>query len=252
MVKMKKRTYILTIAGLDPSGGAGLTADIKTFENLKCYGVSVCTATTIQNDVEFKDCYWTSIFTIKEQIKILFDRFNIDVVKIGIVENWKILLEIIDYVLSFNPTAKIVLDPVLKASSGYTFHKDFTEADFEEVLSKIYLLTPNYSEIQSLYPNKSVEETLSHIQSKTNVFLKGGHNSERLAVDYLYSKGGKEFSFNPKKGKYHEKHGSGCVLSSAIASYIALKYPLLKSCFKGKRYVEKVLSSNKTFLGYHF
>lgn len=249
---MKQRPYILTIAGLDPSSGAGLTADIKTFESLKCYGVSVCTATTIQNDVEFKDCYWISIFTIKEQIKILFDRFNIDVVKIGIVENWKILLEIIDYVLSFNPTAKIVLDPVLKASSGYTFHKDFTEADFEEVLSKIYLLTPNYSEIQSLYPNKSVEETLSHIQTKTNVFLKGGHNSERLAVDYLYSKGGNKFSVNPKKGKYHEKHGSGCVLSSAIASYIALKYPLLKSCFKGKRYVEKVLSSNKTKLGYHF
>ena len=249
---MKTKPYILAIAGLDPSSGAGLTADIKTFENLKCYGVSVCIATTIQNDVEFKDCYWISISTIKEQIKILFDRFNIDVVKIGIVENWKILLEIIDYVLSFNPTAKIVLDPVLKASSGYTFHKDFTEADFEEVLSKIYLLTPNYSEIQSLYPNKSVEETLSHIQTKTNVFLKGGHNTERLGVDFLYSKGGNKFSFNPKKGKYHEKHGSGCVLSSAIASYIALKYPLLKSCFKGKRYVEKVLSSSKTKLGYHF
>ena len=248
---MKTRPYILTIAGFDPSNGAGLTADIKTFEALKCYGLAVCTANTVQNDIEFKDCHWISKSVIKKQIEVLFTQFKIDVVKIGIVENWKILSEIIDFLLQFNPAVKIILDPVLKASSGFSFHKDFTEEDFEEVLSKIYLLTPNYKEIQSLYPNKTVEETLSHIQTKTNVFLKGGHNEERLGVDFLFSKEGKEFSFNPKKGKYHEKHGSGCVLSSAIASYITLKYPLLKSCFKGKRYVEKVLSSNKTLLGYH-
>ena len=79
---MSKRPYILSIAGFDPSNGAGFVADVKTFEALKCYGLSVCTANTIQNDVEFTNCYWTPIDIIKKQIEILFNRFKIDVVKI--------------------------------------------------------------------------------------------------------------------------------------------------------------------------
>lgn len=248
---MNKRPYILTIAGFDPSNGAGLTADIKTFEVLKCYGLSVCTANTVQNDIEFKNCYWTPIEIIKEQIKILFDRFKIDVVKIGIVESWEVLAEVIDFVLTLHPKIKIILDPVLKASSGFIFQNSFDQKDFDEILAKIFLITPNYQEIKALFPNKTIEETIQHIQTKTNLFLKGGHNTEKIGVDYLYTQEGKVHPFNPKKIRFYEKHGSGCVVSSAIASHVALKYPLVKSCFKAKRYVEKVLSSNKTLLGYH-
>ena len=249
---MKTRPYILTIAGFDPTNGAGLTADVKTFEQLKCYGLSVCTANTIQSDTEFLKCDWIEIDIILEQIRVLMNRFSVNVVKIGIVENWITLSKIIDLVLSLNPNSRIILDPVLKSSSGFSFHENFNEKDFDEILAKIYMITPNYQEIQNLYQRKSIEETITHIQSKTNLFLKGGHNSEKLGVDYLYTIEGKTHPFNPKKGiKIYEKHGSGCVLSSAIASHIALKYPLVKSCFKGKRYIEKVLSSNKTLLGYH-
>ncbi len=249
---MKQRPYILTIAGFDPSNGAGLTADIKTFEQLKCYGLSVCTANTIQNDKEFFKCDWIALDTIMEQIQVLFDRFSITTVKIGIVEDWQKLSTIIDTLLQLNPDAKIVLDPVLKSSTGFVFQNDFSETDFDKILEKIYLITPNYQEIQNLYQDKTIEETIHHIQSKTHVFLKGGHHPEKIGVDYLYTNEGKIHPFNPKKGiKIFEKHGSGCVLSSAIASHIALKYPLVKSCFKGKRYIEKVLSSNKTLLGYH-
>jgi hydroxymethylpyrimidine/phosphomethylpyrimidine kinase len=73
---MKKRPYILTIAGLDPSNGAGFTADIKTIEALKGYGLVVCTANTIQNDNDFKDCHWTDVNVVKNQIEILFNRFK--------------------------------------------------------------------------------------------------------------------------------------------------------------------------------
>lgn len=248
---MKKRPYIVTIAGLDPSSGAGLTADIKTFETLQCYGLSVCTANTVQNDVSFKECYWTPAEQIKAQIEILFERFNIDFVKIGIIENWLVLNEVIDLLLLKNPKVKIVLDPVLKSSSNFEFHNTITNKYFDMILSKIYLLTPNYNEIQTLYIDKSIEETIQYISSKTNLFLKGGHREESIGKDELFTKNGQQFTLNPRLSSITEKHGSGCVLSSAITSYLALGFPLLKACFKGKCYNEKVLCSNKSLLGYH-
>ena len=105
---MVKRPYVLTIAGFDPSSGAGLTADVKTFEALKCYGLSVCTANTIQNDMEFEACHWTDLEIIKNQIELLFKRFSIDFVKIGIVENWGVLEEIVGFLIAKNPTVKIL------------------------------------------------------------------------------------------------------------------------------------------------
>ena len=249
---MKTRPNIVTIAGFDPSNGAGLTADVKTFEALKCYGLSVCTANTVQNDQSFQACHWVPESIITDQLNILFERFKIDYVKIGIVENFTILNAIIDLLLSKNPKLKIVLDPVLKSSTDFQFHNG-TEAEniFDAVLSKIYLLTPNYQEIQSLYSVKTIEETIQHIASKTNVYLKGGHLPEKIGQDVLYTQQGKSYTLNPKLLNCTEKHGSGCVLSSAITSYLALGFPLLKACYRGKRYTEKVLSSNKTLLGYH-
>lgn len=255
---MKHRPYILTIAGFDPSNGAGLTADVKTIEVLKGYGLAVCTANTIQNDIEFEDCHWVDVNVIKNQIEILFNRFKIDFVKIGIVQNWKILHEIIDVLIEKNSAVKIVLDPILKSSSDFDFHSsnknskgDCFENHFEEVLKKIYLLTPNYQEIEKLYVGKTIKETIEHISGKTNVFLKGGHRKDNVGKDTLFTKSGKHFTLNPKGQNLSEKHGSGCVLSTAITTYLALKFPLLKACFRGKKYTEKVLSSNKTLLGYH-
>ncbi|EZH74856.1 phosphomethylpyrimidine kinase [Aquimarina atlantica] len=256
---MIKRPYILTIAGFDPSNGAGLTADVKTIEALKGYGLSVCTANTIQNDVEFASCEWIDFDVIKNQIDILFDRFAIDFVKIGIVQNWEVLNQIIDVVLEKNNAIKIVLDPVLKSSSDFDFHsyngdlnnQNTIEKQFEEVLHKIYLLTPNYNEIERLYTGKTIEETIAHIANKTNLFLKGGHRKETIGKDELFTSDEKQFVFNPKRQNISEKHGSGCVLSSAIITYLALGFPLLKACYRGKRYTEKVLSSNNSLLGYH-
>ncbi len=260
---MKTRPNILTIAGFDPSSGAGLTADIKTFEALKCYGFAVFSANTIQNDIEFTACHWIDIEVIKKQIEIVFNRFEIDFVKIGIIQNWEVLNLIIDFLISKNNNIKIVLDPVLKSSSNFNFHntndssshshfnQDCIERQFDEVLNKIYLLTPNYQEIEKLYTDKTIEETIEFIRGKTNVFLKGGHRKKALGKDELFTKKGSCFTLMPKGKKNSEKHGSGCVLSSAITSYLALGFPLLKACYRGKRYTEKVLSSNKTALGYH-
>lgn len=247
---MKKRLNILTIAGFDPSNGAGVTADVKTFETLKCYGLSVITANTIQDDATFKACHWIASEIIFNQIEVLFSRFEIKYVKIGLVENWALLSEIIDKLHQLNPTIKIVLDPILKSSSEFEFHKSNQEI-LDNILSKIYLITPNYNEIKELYTEKTIKETISHISSKTNLYLKGGHHPEKLGQDVLFTNKGLEFHLNPKLKNCSEKHGSGCVLSSAITSYLTLGFPLLKACYRGKRYTEKYLSSNKSLLGYH-
>ena len=247
---MKKRPYILTIAGIDPSSGAGLTADIKTLEALKCYGLSICSAHTIQDDLTCRACYWTPIDVIRSQIDLLFARFRIEFVKIGIVENWHILHRIIDLLLEKNEHIQIILDPILQSSTQFRFHTS-NEKILDILLHKIYLITPNYDEICQLYSSKDVEETMRHMASKTNMLLKGGHRKECMGTDQLFTKNEKKFTLHPKRNNCTEKHGSGCVLSSAITAYLAMNFSLLKACYRGKRYTEKVLSSNKSLLGYH-
>lgn len=165
---MKTRPNIVTIAGFDPSNGAGLSADIKTFETLKCYGFAVQTANTVQNDITFESCHWIPLEIMIAQIDVLFKRFAIDYVKIGIVENWTVLSSLVDKLLEINPKVKIILDPVLKASSNFNFHENGDQRkmaqQLDEVLSKIYLLTPNYDEIAQLYPEKDNEDFLAKLK----------------------------------------------------------------------------------------
>ena len=111
------------------------------------------------------------------------------------------------------------------------------------------MLTPNYNEIQQLYPSKDIAATISHVSTKTNLLLKGGHNEAEKGKDYLYTEDGKKYPLNPKYKTIYPKHGSGCVLSSAISSYLALGFPLTKSLFRAKRFTEKYLGSNKQLLG---
>lgn len=249
---MNKRPNILTIAGFDPSSGAGITADIKTFETLNCYGFSVCTANTIQNDISFLACHWTPIALIKSQIELLFDRFEIDFVKIGIVENWHTLSIIVQTLLAKNSAIKIVLDPVLRSSSAFDFHMGHIEK-LDEILPHIYLITPNYIEIENLYADKNSHETIAFLSSQTNLFLKGGHRKENIGRDVLYNNNNNNqiITFEPKQTTCTEKHGSGCVLSSAITSYLALGFPLTEACEQGKRYTEHFLSSTPSLLGFH-
>ncbi|RZS99605.1 hydroxymethylpyrimidine/phosphomethylpyrimidine kinase [Aquimarina brevivitae] len=253
---MDKRPYILTIAGFDPSGGAGVLADIKTFEALKCMGLAVATANTIQNDKTFMKCYWTPIEVIKEQLVVLMKRFPFEIVKIGIVKDWLTLSKIIDILYDYNHQIKIVLDPVLSATAGYSFETSSVNGNrsidvFEEILNKVYLLTPNYLEIQRLYPKKSIEEATLAIQQSTNVLLKGGHRTEEKGKDELYTKSIDVFTLKSEISNATAKHGSGCILSSAIAAYLGKGLPLLEACTMAKRFTEQRLISNTSLLAYY-
>ena len=164
---------------------------------------------------------------------------------------------------------------MLKASTKYDFHSNHSsllkgikpasgnetvdynrefkrqEQFLDQLLSKISLLTPNYLEIQQLYPEKSIPETLSYISDKTPVLLKGGHREKALGVDVLYLKEKLPVSFDTTVKNVSEKHGSGCVLSASIVTYLALENSLPVAIEKAKKYTSEFLMSNASLLGYH-
>ncbi|WP_299049004.1 hydroxymethylpyrimidine/phosphomethylpyrimidine kinase [uncultured Polaribacter sp.] len=242
---------ILTIAGHDPSGGAGITSDIKTFEAHGLYGLSVCTAITVQNDVEFNQCIWTDVEFIINQIEILFKRFKISVVKIGLVASWEVLEKIVICLKNIDKTIKIIVDPIIKASAGFDFHSTENQNRLDAILKECYLITPNYNEIQQLYPKLNIEDTITHISSLTNMYLKGGHRIDKKGVDELYYNKLIQVNILPLATSISEKHGSGCVLSSALASAIALENNLEDACKSAKYYTEAFLNSNTSLLGTH-
>lgn len=249
---MNTHSYILTIAGHDPSGGAGMTSDIKTFESHGLYGLSVCTALTVQNDVHFNQCIWTPMDVIISQIEIVFERFYIPVVKIGIVENWKTLSFILETLHRLNSNIKVVLDPVFKASTGFDFHSTESQILLDDIWKQCFIITPNYDEIQNLYPELTVQKTMAHINNATKIYLKGGHRTDsKKGWDTLSQTGEMLIDIPPNVEEVYEKHGSGCVLSSSLASHIALGLDLENAAIRTKKYVENFLQSSKSLLGTH-
>ena len=248
---VSKRLYVLSIAGFDPSGGAGVLADVKTFESNKVYGLGVISANTFQNDTEFKNVDWISAEKIIEQITILQKRFEFEYVKIGLIENLETLDKIVSYLISKNANTKIIWDPILKASAGFEFHKHMDNALLEKICEQLYLITPNVPEALSLGSFKDAVENAKHLSKYCHMFLKGGHAEKKVGYDTLFLKEGKQFSFRPKTKNIFPKHGSGCVLSSALTSNLAKGEDLQRACLKAKQYTERILSSNKTLLGYH-
>ncbi|MBJ7881975.1 hydroxymethylpyrimidine/phosphomethylpyrimidine kinase [Gelidibacter salicanalis] len=248
---MSKHKFILTIAGHDPSSGAGITSDIKAFEAHGLYGLSVCTAITVQNDIKFKSCSWVTTDTVMAQIDILFEQFEIHVVKIGIIESWQTLLLILEKLHALNPEIKVVLDPILTASAGFDFHSNEEQSVLDNIWQLCYIITPNYNEIQNLYPEMTIEETLNHISNLTNVYLKGGHRADKKGWDELYHSSIVVVNIPPNTAEVFEKHGSGCVFSSALASNITLEIELEDACRNAKLYTEQFLNSHTSLLGIH-
>ncbi|MFD2514820.1 hydroxymethylpyrimidine/phosphomethylpyrimidine kinase [Pontibacter locisalis] len=244
------RPYVLSIAGFDPSGGAGILADIKAFEQHGVYGFGVCSALTVQSDTDFLKVQWLSAQEIMEQLEPLVSKFKIRACKIGIGQSMDVLLEVILYLKRRQPHIQIVLDPVLKASAGFNFHGALEDQQLKAVLQEITLATPNYNEIQQLNPDLPPTNAAKEMAKRCAILLKGGHNPEAPGTDYLFTQNSCT-PFEPTLLSVSPKHGSGCVLSASIAANLALGYTLDEACRRGKRYTESFLSSNDTLLGYH-
>ncbi len=244
------RKYVLTIAGFDPSGGAGLTADIKTFEQHHVYGLSVCTSITLQTENVFKEIRWEKLSDVLNAIDLLFNTYKIEIVKVGIIPSLDFLETIVDCILSKNEKAKIIYDPILKSSTHFNFINKSDKFIFFETIKKCFLITPNIDEAKAITDLDDELAAAKELSSYCHVFLKGGHSKQKIGVDYLFTNK-KIIEFKPNRTDIFPKHGSGCILSSAIAANIALEYPLEKVCELAKHYTEKKLLSNQSLLAYH-
>jgi hydroxymethylpyrimidine/phosphomethylpyrimidine kinase len=248
---LKQRKHVLSIAGFDPSAGAGVLADIKTFESNKVYGLGVISANTFQNDNEFKRVDWISVEKILEQIDLLQKRFEFEYIKIGLIESLEVLDILISKLKTKNSKVKIVWDPILKASAGFEFHKEVNKILLEKICKELFVITPNVPEALQLGIHKDTTENAKYLSQFCHVFLKGGHAEKKTGYDTLLLKEGKQFSFRPKIKEVFAKHGSGCVLSSAITANLAKGEDLHRACLKAKQYTEKILNSTKTLTAYH-
>ncbi|MCP4760552.1 MAG: bifunctional hydroxymethylpyrimidine kinase/phosphomethylpyrimidine kinase [archaeon] len=248
------KPIVLTIAGFDPSSGAGLTADIRTFENIGIYGMSICTAITIQNAELVKE--WIPIKTedIKKQLDIIFSSYSeeIKVVKTGMLGT----VETVNLVLDYHQKYKfdLVVDPVIYSGSGMKLAEDEVEKAIKEKLFPIAtVIIPNKFEAEQL-SGKNIDEsnTLQSIQDictnlKTlgpkNIILKGGHIQidENKIADYLFCD--KFFRYYPRErteiGDITHIHGTGCVFSSLIAGFLALGYNIEECVLFSEDYIEK-------------
>ncbi len=252
---MKSRPVVLSIAGFDPSGGAGLLADIKTFEQNKVYGLGVVSALTWQNESEFEKVEWLSVEKIKSQTEILFRKSQIEYAKIGLLENASTLSEIIEFLKNYNPKIKIIWDPVTKASAGMNFHTSSETNDWKKCLKDIFLVTPNWLEATWLADEKDGLTAGLVLSKLSNVYLKGGHNPGKPGHDYVFTHNSQptthNFSLRPKINDVKAKHGSGCVFASALTAFLARGFPIKKASLLAKEYVTRYLTSNPTMLGYH-
>ena len=248
---MNERPFVLSVAGFDPSSGAGVSADLKTFEMNHTYGLGVCTSITFQNDNEFDGIEWASFSTIQKQIDVLFRKYKIDVIKIGLIHDFIILNNIIDYLISLKSSIKIIWDPVLKATAGFDFHQRIDFDLLRKILSKLFLLTPNIPEVIRLGINSNDPSSNAiQLSRYTNVYLKGGHSNDNNVDDWLFTNSG-YYKIEGKRIASGEKHGSGCVLSAAIAANLAKGISLKESCINARLYTHQFLQSTNTLLGYH-
>ena len=225
------------------------------------YGYAVCTGFTFQNERRISRVQWFSMKEVFEQIDLCFATRRFDWVKLGITPSMRAAVEIIEHLRQHNPEVRVVLDPVIRASSGAEFWAGIAcgnvgdgMSDWEAVAGMCCLLTPNWEEMGWLYPGEDLMERCRVFtrEAGNSIYLKGGHHPELPGRDYLWSRGELQvFDAIADAGFVYPKHGSGCVLSSSLAANLALGYPLPKAAAYSKRYIEQFLTSNKTLLGWH-
>ena len=250
---MKPRSKILIIAGSDSSGGAGIQADIKTVTALGGYAMSAITAITAQNTTGVNSVVPVPIKDIEKQILFTCKDIKPDVIKIGMLYSDKVISSVIK-ALNIIKVRKIILDPVMVAKSGTKLiNQSAIESLKNRLIKKTYLITPNIPEAEVLTNKKirSTEEmidaasTLLNLGAK-NILLKGGHQNSYLVKDIFLNKTEIKV-FKNKKIKTKNTHGTGCTLSSAVATFLSCGKPIKKSCELGIKYVNQAIKSNLNY-----
>lgn len=249
---MKKYKYpsVLTIAGFDGSGGAGIQADIKTTSALGCYSTSVLTALPVQNTQGVQKIYPIPLEAVADQIKAILDDIVPNAIKIGMVHTPQ-LVETIVSTLTRYPKIPIVFDPVMVATSGHRLIEDETITALTTLLFPIAdVITPNMDEASILADMKvemledlyTAGKKIKKLGCKT-ILLKGGHQETSTITSLFYDEHENFYSFKTIKFNTNNTHGSGCTLSSAIAAYIAQGKTLYEAVSLGQQYIYQAIEN---------
>lgn len=242
---MKK---VLSIAGSDCSGGAGIQADIKTITAHKMYAMTAITALTAQNTTGVFEVQEPSPEFVAQQLDCIFQDIQPDAVKIGMMPNSSIM-DVIKERLAFYQAQNIVLDPVMAATSGNSLmQKEARKILTEELFPLADLITPNIPEAEVLCGMKiesreAMEKAAGKISrfAPKGILIKGGHLTE-TADDLLYI-AGRCYWFTGERIDNPNTHGTGCTLSSAIACALAAGYNMPESVKRAKRYITGALKA---------
>ena len=254
-----KPTYkVLTIAGSDPSGGAGIQADIKAITALGGYAASAITALTIQNTLGVTGIFVVPSSVVSEQIAAVMEDIAPPSIKIGMVKDATIVRHIAEAIKKYQP-AFIVYDPVMVSTSGHQLiDDDVIETIEKELIPKVSLITPNMHEAEVLLRRKigsiaHMEAAAKELASRyrIHVLIKGGHLEGNGMCDMLACPNGMLSHFTESKIETRNLHGTGCTLSSAIATLVAQKLiegnqiltdEMLVSCIgQAKKYVTSAI-----------
>ena len=245
---------VLTIAGSDCSGGAGIQADLKTFQALGCYGMSVLTALTAQNTLKVSSVFAVSPGFIEDQMAMVFEDVGVDAVKIGMLHGTPVI-ESVARILKRYEVSKVVLDPVMISKAGSSLlDPQSVEAMVSLLFPLTSILTPNLPEAEVItgQPFRSCREMEEgaevFLKSVPAVILKGGHLVDRFySPDFLATVKGERKWLKLPRIDSPNTHGTGCTYSSAIAAYLGKGADILEAVALAREFLQSAILSGKKY-----
>lgn len=250
--KMKKYISVLSIAGSDSGGGAGIQADLKTISALGCYGTIAITAVTVQNSLGVAAIHPVPVDIIQGQIEAVMQDIPPQAVKIGMVNRPEVVV-MLGEVLKKYPGIPIVFDPVMVASSGdRLIEKETIHLLKEHLFPLSTLLTPNLEEAAIILGHPILNPQEMQLSAKkiqdlgpANVLLKGGHMEGDQLFDVLCKENKQLHLLSCERIITHNTHGTGCTLSSALACELAKGYSIYQAVIRARHFIQQAISAGK-------
>ena len=241
---------ILSIAGSDSGGGAGIQADLKTFSALGCYGMTAVTAITAQNTVGVRAIHGIPPDVLKAQIEAVVEDIGVDAVKIGMLHSPE-LVQVVAWAIDRYGLKNVVLDPVMVATSGDTLvGQDTVQVLVRELFPRAMVVTPNLDEAALLLKRgiaqiADFETAASDLLAlgADDVLLKCGHLAGDVEVDVLAQPGSAHIRLQSRRIESRNVHGTGCTLSSAIAAHLALGHELQSAVRLARAYILQAIAA---------
>ncbi|BED91839.1 MAG: bifunctional hydroxymethylpyrimidine kinase/phosphomethylpyrimidine kinase [Candidatus Improbicoccus pseudotrichonymphae] len=240
---------VLSIAGSDCSGGAGIQADLKTFSSHGVYGMAVITSVVAENTFRVTDYQDVRPDIIEKQIDDIFEDIMPDAVKIGMLSCREIMLSVAKKIKKWKPN-NVVVDPVMYAKNGASLMK---ESDINALISVILpladLVTPNIPEAEKIsgikiktFHDMKRSARLIYKSGCRAVVVKGGHDEGNDAIDILFD-GNEFYEYCAPRISTKHTHGTGCTFSSSVAANVALGFPLIKALERTKKYISTAIAN---------